>query len=736
MEVFTSTDTAHLPQSVLSVKSKNGLNYASTSSTNPTIDFELPASIGYYLAEDLVLSFDFEYTSTDGNVYNLRPQNNGGMAGIINQLSIYSIQDGVLLEEIQDYHLLNGALMSHNNGSDKEMKDGTFKRLSKTEGYTNDYDDITPYVSPNSHPATPTTAYAPLEYQSQKIQLPIRLSTLLSASQVIPVGALGGLRIRLQLNPPETFNQLHGYEVDDLVVVDSEGVDNFEYVDNSTLIYNAGQVLVITGVNHELELQPTGGATTTLVLDAGNYTHAQLIDAINLELTAEGIDDDIVVSLVGSDITYTNSSSDIYTISGNLQANNLSGTASIPANGGSSTSAITSLTTTLTPAFSGTSTALIVALNAGITATLGANILVITSLDWDGDSWAMTLNNQGITTQFTLGGNLTTTLLAGASSYVISVANSNTLLPVVATNGDATKLYLPQQNFYLNNPSDISTCPFKVGSVLEVAGLSTTSSIESIAPTATGIELTMNGDVNVAVRNLLAVAPRKIRTLIGAGVVQYSLKNVSLELPVITPPPSYVVALQKAITSDGGMRMDMKSFSLVRSNIQAGQTLVSMNLPFVSTRAKGLISIPHQVVSPSLLTRTGCDNFNLLRLTKYFYEYFSVKHPERGIDTDKARQGSLSQELMMENHKAYNYCFDDKLLSLDGFANGYKAKTFYLGRNLGVFNTTFNTINSNMNLTLEATSSAGGVESSLNMNHYCNAVNTLVMRAGGVSLER
>lgn len=730
MEVFTSTDTAHLPQSVLSVKSKNGLNYASTSSTNPTIDFELPASIGYYLAEDLVLSFDFEYTSTDGKVYNLRPQNNGGMAGIINQLSIYSIQDGVLLEEIQDYHLLNGALMSHNNGSDKEMKDGTFKRLSKTEGYTNDYDDITPYVSPNSHPATPTTAYAPLEYQSQKIQLPIRLSTLLSASQVIPVGALGGLRIRLQLNPPETFNQLHGYEVDDLVVVDDNAVDNFEYVNNSTLIYDEGQVLVITGVNNTLTFTPAGGATTTLTIPASNYTHANLIDAIN----TQGAIANLVITLVGSDINYANGGGDIIAIGGTLQANNLSGTDEVPANG-SSTSAITSLTTTFTPAFDGTSASLLTDLNAGITATLGANILVITSIAWDGDSWAMTLNNQGITTQFTLGGTLTTTLLAGASSYVISVANSNTLLPVVATNSDATKLYLPQQNFYLNNPSDISTCPFKVGSVLQVSGFSTTASIESIAPTSTGMELTMNGAVNPDVLNELS-EPRKIRTLIGAGVVQYSLKNVSLELPVITPPPSYVVALQKAITSDGGMRMDMKSFSLVRSNIQAGQTLVSMNLPFVSTRAKGLISIPHQVVSPSLLTRTGCDNFNLLRLTKYFYEYFSVKHPERGIDTDKARQGSLSQELMMENHKAYNYCFDDKLLSLDGFANGYKAKTFYLGRNLGVFNTTFNTINSNMNLTLEATSSAGGVESSLNMNHYCNAVNTLVMRAGGVSLER
>ena len=733
MEVFTSTDTAHLPQSVLSVKSKNGLNYASTSSTNPTIDFELPASIGYYLAEDLVLSFDFEYTATDGNVYNLRPQNNGGMAGIINQLSIYSIQDGVLLEEIQDYHLLNGALMSHNNGSDKEMKDGTFKRLSKTEGYTNDYDDITPYVSPNSHPATPTTAYAPLQYQSQKIQLPIRLSTLLSASQVIPVGALGGLRIRLQLNPPETFNQLHGYEVDDLVVVDNGALDNFEYVDNSTLIYSPDQVLVIAGLNDTLTFLPAGGAPTSLVIPEADYTKTNLIIALNTALTATPIAG-LTIALNGVDIDYGNAGATIIAISGNLQVKNLSGLASIPATTASTTTPILSLTTTFTPAFSGNAVALKIALNAGLVGTLGAGKLEIEKIYWDGDSWIITFDNQGINNQFTLGGTLTTTLMAGAGSYLIGVAGESNF-PLVATNTDITKLYLPQQNFYLNNPKDISTCPFKVGSVLQVGGLSTTASIESIAPTPYGIELTMNGTVNVAVRNLLT-EPLKIRTLIGAGVVQYSLKNVSIELPVITPPPSYVVALQKAITSDGGMRMDMKSFSLVRSNIQAGQTLVSMNLPFVSTRAKGLISIPHQVVSPSLLTRTGCDNFNLLRLTKYFYEYFSVKHPERGIDTDKARQGSLSQELMMENHKAYNYCFDDKLLSLDGFANGYKAKTFYLGRNLGVFNTTFNTINSNMNLTLEATSTAGGVESSLNINHYCNAVNTLVMRAGGVSLER
>ena len=101
-QLFSATEIQHLPQSVLSVKSKNGLNAASTAGSSPVLDFDLHGSIGYYLASDLCLSFDFEYTSTDGVAYNLRPQNNMGLGGMIRQISIYSLQDGVLLEEIQD----------------------------------------------------------------------------------------------------------------------------------------------------------------------------------------------------------------------------------------------------------------------------------------------------------------------------------------------------------------------------------------------------------------------------------------------------------------------------------------------------------------------------------------------------------------------------------------------------------------------------------------------------------
>jgi len=77
-----------------------------------------------------------------------------------------------------------------------------------------------------------------------------------------------------------------------------------------------------------------------------------------------------------------------------------------------------------------------------------------------------------------------------------------------------------------------------------------------------------------------------------------------------------------------------------------------------------------------------------------------------------------------------------KLLSFDGYKDLYKSKTFFLGRNLAIHNTTFNTINSNLNLTIEATSTAGGSTSAYNVNHYVSAIHTLVMTPAGVTLEK
>ena len=59
MQQFTASDAQALPQSVISLKPDNGLQYNSTSGQSPVIDFTIPQTLGYMVAVDTTLSFDF-----------------------------------------------------------------------------------------------------------------------------------------------------------------------------------------------------------------------------------------------------------------------------------------------------------------------------------------------------------------------------------------------------------------------------------------------------------------------------------------------------------------------------------------------------------------------------------------------------------------------------------------------------------------------------------------------------
>ena len=635
MEVFTSHDIQHLPQSVLSIKSKNGLNAKSSNGNTPVIEFEVGASLGFYLAEDVVLSFDYKYSSSDGVVYNLRPQNAGGLANIIRQIDIYSIQDGVLLESITDYHILNSVLMSHNHGDDLEIQDGNFKKWSLTECYTNDYQERTPFLTPNSYPASPLSLVAEQAYQSQKIQLPLRLSHLLSASQVIPVSALGGLRIRLQLNRPEIFNILSGWEVDSAVKVSTATPD----ADTSVFVITAdNQTLTFGGVNY---LVATGTYSTM------NAVHTAINNAIQAQanITASAFNAN------PASITFANASQDAIGLTGSLMTGFFTGIGEVPA-----------------------------------------------------------------------GGNFQALVGAGETN---------------ATN----IIYLTQSGLHLNNPRDLATCPFKVGQRVFVGGTGLVPAISNISV----MEKDGNSYVALTFEDAVELGEitedTTISTLIpNTTSIEYELSNISLLVPIITPPPSYVSQLASAIASADGMVMDIKSWALVRNTIMKGQTLASLQLPFTSSRAKGLITIPHLTNSGSFLSRYACDNMSMLNLTKYFYEYMAVKHPEQGINTEQARVGSLSQELIVEQSKAFEYTLAT-LGSLDGYSNKYKNKTFFIGRNLGIFNSVMDTRVANISLTLEATSADGGVlanysSSSLSVHTYCSSMYALVMKPAGVMVMK
>ena len=640
MEIFSSSDMVHLPQSVVSIKSRNGLSASSSNGSTPTIDFEIGASLGFYLAEDVVLSFDFEYTSSSGIVYDLRPQNSGGLGNMIRQVDIYSVQDGVLLESITDYHVLNSALMSHNNGSDMEVQDGNFKKWSLTESYTNDYQYRTPYTSANSHPATPLVLDTAPAYQSQKIQLPIRLSHLLNASQVIPVSALGGLRIRFQLNRPEIFSILSGWDVDGSVLV-------------SDTTPSVAKPFVIDDTNNTISVN---GVDATIYPSDPRYASSALVNAVSDAIAeASGTDDITVTYAVVDDVatlTFTNASAD---------------------------------------------------------------------------------------TEYTLSGTFVSVFLASETDIVVPTeGDSGADIPAENDGRTTQTIYLSQNGHYVCNPLDLSTCPFKVGQSVKIGDAVVGSAISSISTWDGGLTL----ELAEAVPILTAVAGTAVTTYIpDTEAIEYSLSNIAMNVPIITPPPQYVKSLAEAIQSPEGMRMDMKTYAVVRSSITKGQTLATLQLPLAVSRAKGLLSIPYIVNTGSFATRYCCDNFGLLNLTKYHYEYMGVRHPERSIDCDKARQGSLSQELIVEQVKAFEYALT-KLGSLDGYSDKFKSKTFFLGRNLGVFNSVMDAREANLSLSLESTSDVGGIlagvdgVSSLSVNTYCCSVFSLIMRPQGVVLER
>ncbi len=753
--LFSASEIQHLPQSVLSVKSKNGLNATSTSGSAPVLDFDLHGSIGFYSAADVVLSFDFEYTSSDGVVYNLRPQNNMGMGGMINQISIYSLQDGVLLEEIQDAHILNALLMSHNNGSDRDVQDGTFKRMTVTECYTNDFQEVSPFVSPNAQPATPTVSNGTPVYQSQKIQLPIRLSSLLNADQVIPLGALGGLRIRIQLNAPSVFNMLQGDDVDGNVVAAPTASNLFELAPaTNTMIF--GNYFIYQTVNNGF-VGTVGGVPAISNMSSANYANlADLVVQIQAQLTTMGQGVTVAVDAAQptTRIIFTNGNAADVTLGGDFIQKMVTGQQDapgadlvIPAGTASDPKFVSPLFVSV-PAFIGGASALATHLNDSISSALGngTDDIVFTAPVFDAltEVWTGTVDQtRGGLAAIVISGSITNADSLFEGGLTIPAAAAGTTDVVMTTAGRASldnELILLHDSFYVNNPKSLNTCPFKIGTSLEGfntagASLGETSAITAITVVEEGIKLTFVGDVPVAIRNSATKVTMKTK-IADESVIQYAMKNIALEVPVITPPPSYILALQKAMNSAEGMRLDMKGYQLVRSNVQSGTTLASMNLPFVATRAKGIVSIPHVVGATSYSSRNVAGNLDFLKISQYNYEYKGIKHPARSIDCNKARLGSLSQELIAEQHKSYDYCMPHKLLSFDGYKNLYKDKTFFLGRNLAIHNTTFNTVNTNLNLTVESTSTDGGAANAYNVNHYVSAIHSIVMTPEGSTLEK
>jgi len=704
MDVFSASDKQYLPQTVISVVSKNGLNFESTASSTPIVEFALPGTLGFINAEDTVLNFEFSYKVPTGTeVQNVRPQASTGLAGMIRQIDITAM-DGTVLEQILDYDVLQGVLYSHDNGADKQVQDGEFNMRQLTEAYCRDDENPTGFVNPSVTPSLTNNGNNITavdgevhEFQTQKILLPIRLSALIGAggrsnNRIIPLSSIGGLNIRFLLNPCSHFSILHSNDIQE----DTKLGDYF-YATPLGNDPNAKLIKIQEGFN-DIVCDGTVPGNTLAILTPGIYSTNELdtlIAALPNTLTG-------AVNVGFTQYSVTNGGATLFTPG--PSANFFINFCKIPAPG--------------TIAAGATAACPLCTQSAGDTTNALGNLpFTKIPIKWKSpyNGNPFDLNSQPFLTGTTV---------------------------QMKTQGLSPNQFINAGSKIKSIKADALTAVFNRRATFASAGVYPTGLPTQVQEANIQLELTSAFDPTTAIPAGGFIADGDtIKTVVNEEV-QYTMNNVSMDVTVVTPPPAYISAMMSAIQSGDGMDFSMNVFETLRTNVLNGEAVVQMNLPYVNTRARSILSVPTAPGSTSLSTFTNCNLLRPLHLTKYFYTYSGVRHPSLGVDTTRVQSGldasperpSLSQELLSSQKDSFEYSLD-KLRSFDAYRDGYKKKVFFVGRPLGTLNSTFNVQNQNLSLTIEATSGTA-ISQTMTVNHYLYSENIIKITPSGVTLFR
>ena len=678
-EIFSASDTRHLPQAILDLKTVNGKDYASQATTTPYIQFEIPASLGFVASEDITLNFDFIYTDTSGQVRKICPAEAQGIGGMIHQIDIYSIADGVLLESITDYETLNAIYVSSGVGSNSQVQSGQAKKMSIIESYVRDDEEVCPFWTPNADPNNPTTLLTTRAYQKQKICLPLRYSSLLGGSQVVPVGALGGLRVNIQTNPCAKFSNVRISDVlkrTQLEFLPSTGA-GFDIV-SSTIIGS-----------------PVGGVAVTITVPAQTVvSSASFLTLLQEQLAL--LQTALQVASAGG-TGYTNR-----------------------------------LTASITGAGAG--------------------------------QWAFAME------QFAPSGGVANpdavialsgtffSLFTNSATYSLPKPTDNTAVPVSvdvsrtsALNVRYTEIFLANTIFGINTILDLNSCPFVVGQSLNFdagGNIYLTPLITNISLKSDPLGTAPNANTHICL-TFASFLPDQVTILTTGGAwtssdtftgVEYSLTNVSLTCPVVSPPPSYTIAMTKAIQSGEGLNMNIRTWSLQRGNTLTGQAQAVILIPSVQSKVRGVVSVPFKATNGNFKVFDLANNCNDTNISSYYFEYFGIRNPEQAVDTSKLAVGSrVPAELIWEQDKAFSSCFEESLETYQGYEEGlqqtmFENRTWFLGRALSQFNGFMDARLANLQLVVNATSSAGTLVGNWSWDNHLSVIHTLNIRPEGVKL--
>ena len=262
----------------------------------------------------------------------------------------------------------------------------------------------------------------------------------------------------------------------------------------------------------------------------------------------------------------------------------------------------------------------------------------------------------------------------------------------------------------------MSECPFMIGQELNV--VNDASATKTI--TITGLEHVAADDmtkITFASQTLGASAIGKsvhlsaaFRTII-ADNLDFKLSNVELCLKQVNPPANYVSDMMKQIGSEEGLNLDIKTYDLVRNNIQAGQLINEQPIRTFSERSYAIMSLIIPNDSPTILT-DDFDTLTTTKLKKYSYAIDGKKNPNRDVNTELTTTNThfISQQATFELQKTLESC------GLVVRSLPVKS-SFLIGRALGRYGGVFNLSEKNLTLRTEFNTNT---ESLMCLNYLCS----------------
>ncbi len=144
--------------------------------------------------------------------------------------------------------------------------------------------------------------------------------------------------------------------------------------------------------------------------------------------------------------------------------------------------------------------------------------------------------------------------------------------------------------------------------------------IGATAPAGTGIDYPVASRLYIKQAdrsNGVVVANVPVAQITAAAVpISYTIQDIEMLMLQVQPPPQYIQGMMKQVSSEKGLSMDFRTWTLYRFNLSTTNGLTNQLIPAVQTRAYSIMSVPlsigdqNSIASDSFQGLTdGCQNY-------------------------------------------------------------------------------------------------------------------------------